>query len=57
MFTICDQYHYEMKRIILIKNVTQQTNQYVFVSFRDSINPQIVYKRLPLYILWLDELR
>ena len=46
-----------MKRIILVKNVIQQTNQYVFVSFWDSIDPQIVYKMLLLYILWLDEQR
>ena len=42
---------------MLIKNVTQQTNQYVFISFWDSIDPQIVYKMLLLYILWLDERR
>ena len=52
-----DQYHYEMKRIILVKNVIQQMNQYVFVSFWDGIDPQIVYKMLLLYILWLDERR
>ena len=46
-----------MKRIILVKNVIQQTNQYVFVLFRDDINPQIVYMMLLLYILWLDERR
>ena len=33
-----------MERIILVKNVIQQTNQHVFVSFRDGIDPQIVYK-------------
>ena len=37
-----DQYRYETKRIILVKNVIQQTNQYVFVSYRDGIDPQIV---------------
>ena len=41
----------------LVKNVIQQTNQYVFVSFQDSIDPQIVYKMLLLYILWLNERR
>ena len=41
----------------LVKNVIQQTNQYVFVWFWDGINPQIVYKMLLLYILWLDEWR
>ena len=41
----------------LVKNVIQQTNQYVFVWFWDGINPQIVYKMLLLYILWLDERR
>ena len=46
-----------MERIILVKNVIQQTNQHVFVSFRDGIDPQIVYKMLLLYILWLDEQR
>ena len=46
-----------MERIILVKNVIQQTNQHVFVSFRDGIDPQIVYKMLLLYILWLDERR
>ena len=50
-----DRYRYETKRIISVKNVIQQTNQYVFVSFRDGIDPQIVYKMLLLYILWLDE--
>ena len=35
-----------MERIILVKNVIQQTNQHVFVSFWDGINPQIVYKML-----------
>ena len=43
------------KRKELVKNVIQQTNQYVFVSFWDGINPQIVYKMFLLYILWLDE--
>ena len=46
-----------MERIILVKNVIQQTNQHVFVSFRDGIDPQIVCKMLLLYILWLDEQR
>ena len=41
----------------LVKNVIQQTNQYVFVSFQDSIDPQIVYKMLLLYIWWLNERR
>ena len=44
-----------MKRIILVKNVIQQTNQCVFISFQDGIDPQIVYKMLLLYILWLKE--
>ena len=29
----------------------------VFVSFRDGIDPQILYKMLLLYILWLEERR
>ena len=29
----------------------------VFVSFRDGIDSQIVYKMFLLYILWLDERR
>ena len=45
------------KRFILVKNVIQQTNQHVFVSFRYGIDPQIVYKMLLLYILWLDDRR
>ena len=59
-FTICgsislgNEYRYEQ---ILIKNVIQQTNQYFFVSFRYGIDPQIVYKMLLLYILWLNERR
>ena len=43
------------RKVILVKNVIQQTNQYVFILFRDGIDPQIVYKMLLLYILWLDE--
>ena len=39
-----DRYRYKIKRIILVKNVIQQTDQYVFVSFRDGIDPQVVYK-------------
>ena len=45
------------KIIILVINVIQQTNQYVFVSFRDGIDPQIVYKMLILNISWLNERR
>ena len=30
------------------------TNIYAFVSFQDGINPQIVYKMLLKYTLWLD---
>ena len=54
---IADRYRYDTKRIILVKSVIQQTNQYVFISFRDGIDPQIVHKMLLLYILWLDERR
>ena len=43
------------RKVILVKNVIQQTNQYVFILFWDGIDPQIVYKMLLLYILWLDE--
>ena len=50
-----DRYRSEMERIILIKNVVQQTNQYVFLLFWYGIDPQIVYKMLLLYILWLEE--
>ena len=52
-----DRYRSETKRIILVKNVIQQTNQYVFISFQDGINSQIVYKMLLLYILWLQKRR
>ena len=29
-----DRYRYKPKRIILVKNVTQQTNQYVFIALK-----------------------
>ena len=45
------------RKVILVKNVIQQTNQYVFILFWDDIDSQIVYKMLLLYILWLDEQR
>ena len=39
-----DRYRCKTKRIILVKNFIQQTNQYVFISFRDGVDPQVVYK-------------
>ena len=32
-----DRYHYQTKRIILVKNVIQQTNQYVFVLLKCNV--------------------
>ena len=39
------------RKVILVENVIQQTNQYVFVLLRDGIDPQIVYDAPVVYFM------
>ena len=57
VFTICGSRSLRNeKKLYQLKMLFNKLTN-VFVSFRHCIDPQIVYKMLLLYILWLDERR